>query len=617
MAIDFTRYRAPGVYTESLGGPQLAVSSSYPTAVAIFGTSVGYRTFRESIKIDADSANATGTIVPTLSKTLAKAGIQAITTAPKVIATVNVSLASPGATIQSVALVANDLVYLSAQTDETQNGLYKWKRAAVSGALVALEPVVDTFKVVNPSTGFVYINGRDYTIVKVSPGDTSQLTVRDDTYAIKRVDRNPQSLARVVATTNINLASPGATIATVALNFNDLVYLSAQTDAGQNGLYQWKAAATSGTDLAMVPYVDPFGIQPGDVVQVSYRYTNAKQFEVWSLYDYDDVRDLYGEPFSPDGTIQSEISLAAKIAFLNGASVVLTCAVDPDANANIEESYQDALNLFRDEDQIAIIVPANGDQYLHELVRQHVSSQSENKYERRAVLGIDGSSGSVDTGTRTGYAELVRDERIAMVSPSRFTHYAPELGREVVLGGQYMAAAVAGRSVSQIAAMPLTRKAIYGFSGVDENPPQREGEKDLETQNGLLVIEKTRRNQIQVRHGVTTNPTDLLTREWSIIGQRDVMVYRIRDFLDADGLIGMPIYDTTLIQVKASAEAALVSLVRDQIIVGYQNLKVRQIGTLPDVIEVRYEWKPAYPLNYIVVRYSVAVMTGDVTIAGA
>jgi hypothetical protein len=129
-----------------------------------------------------------------------------------------------------------------------------------------------------------------------------------------------------------------------------------------------------------------------------------------------------------------------------------------------------------------------------------------------------------------------------------------------------------------------------------------------------MVVERSRRNLVLVRHGVTTNPTDLLTREWSIIGQQDVMVYRIRDYLEADGLIGMPIYDTTLIQVKASAEAALQSLVANQIIVRYQNLKVRQIAKQPDVIEVRYEWLPAYPLNYIVVRYSVAVLTGDVTI---
>jgi hypothetical protein len=200
-----------------------------------------------------------------------------------------------------------------------------------------------------------------------------------------------------------------------------------------------------------------------------------------------------------------------------------------------------------------------------------------------------------------------------MVSPSRFEYYSPELGKPKVLGGQYMAAAVAGKSVSQIAAMPLTRKVIQGFTGPEVDDVTREGEKSTESSVGLMVVEKTRRGQVQVRHGVTTDPTDLLTAEWSIIGQQDVMVYRIRDYLEADGLIGMPIYDTTLVQVKASAEAALVALQRDGVIVGFQNLKVRQLATHPDVVEVRYEWKPAYPLNYILVRYSVWVMNGDIT----
>ena len=322
---------------------------------------------------------------------------------------------------------------------------------------------------------------------------------------------------------------------------------------------------------------------------------------------------MYGEPFDSSGNIRSELSLAAKFAFLNGASTVLTCAVDPEDPDNpTMGDYENALSKFRDEEQIAIIVPATGSSEIQQLVQDHVASQSNNKYERRAIIGVDGSSSTISTATRIDYAQSLSDQRIALVSPSRFHYFAPELNKKITLGGQYMAAAVAGKSVSQIPAMPLTRKVISGFAGVAEN--MREGEKNLESQNGLMVIEKTRRNQIQVRHGVTTNSTDLLTREWSIIGQQDVMVYRIRDYLDADGLIGMPIYDTTLIQVKASAEAALVSLVRDGVIVGYQNLKVRQLSTLPDVIEVRYEWKPAYPLNYIVVRYSVAVMTGDVVV---
>ena len=54
MAIDFTTYQPPGIYTENLGGPQLSVRSTVPTAVAIFGRAAGYETYRESLKVRPD-----------------------------------------------------------------------------------------------------------------------------------------------------------------------------------------------------------------------------------------------------------------------------------------------------------------------------------------------------------------------------------------------------------------------------------------------------------------------------------------------------------------------------------------------------------------------------------
>ena len=565
MAIDFTRYQPPGVYTESVGGPQLAVRSTVPTAVAIYGQGVGYRTYRESVTIPSDVSSG-GSLVAGSTKQLAKKGIKIVEYSIDAYGTTNINIAAPTNSIGGVTLTSGKYVQLYGQTNPAQNGLYRWNAATSTTNQAAMTYIPDTFKVVNPTTGDVYVRGKDYTIVRVTVGDNTTTTAvgqRDDVYVLKRV--------RATGTT----------------------------------------------------------LDEGDVVQVSYRYTDPQYYQVWSLYDYDDVRDIYGEPFDASGNIQSEITLAAKFAFLNGASTVLTCAVDresvyPVGSSNagnaktIADQYQDALDKLSDEDQIAVVVPATGNADLcHDQVKVHVNLQSANRYERRAVIGIDGSSTRVPSSTRVDLAQTLSDRRVALVSPSQFLYYAPELSKQITLGGQFVAAAVAGRSVSQIAAMPLTRKTITGFIGPATEDNSREGEKNYETQNGLMVVERTRRNQVQVRHGVTTDPTDMLTREWSIIGQQDVMVYRVRDYLDADGLIGMPIYDTTLIQVKASAESALVSLVRDQIIVGYQNLKVRQISTLPDVIEVRYEWKPAYPLNYIVVRYSVAVMTGDVTVSEA
>lgn len=476
MAIDFTRYNPPGVYTEAIAGPQIGVRSSVPTAVAIFGQTVGYRTYRESLKVNPDADADT----PAMNRTLTQQGIR-----------------------------------------------------------------VDTVKVVDPNSGQVYVVGTDYVITRVSVGPDSETATRDDLYTLQRV-------------------------------------------------------------------IDGGHIDPGDTVQLSYQYTDPNYFEVITFFDYDDIVDMYGTPFDAAGNIQSELTLAAKFAMTNGASTILGCAIDPtDPDTVTIGDYSNALDKFRDEEQIAIIVPATGATAIQALVQQHVTQQSGNKYERRAVIGMEGSVTPVPSSQRQINAETLSEQRVALVSPSSFYYFAPELNTQITLGGQYMAAAVAGKSVSDIAAMPLTRKTILGFVGPAET--QREGGKSLESSNGLMVIEKTRRQQIQVRHGVTTDTTDLHTQEWSIIGQADVMVYRIRDYLDADGLIGMPIYDTTIVQVKASAEAALTSLVADSIIRGYQNLKARQISDKPDVIEVRYEWRPAYPLNFIVVRYSIAVETGDVT----
>lgn len=572
MAIDFTRYQPPGIYTEALPGPQLGVQSSVPTAVALFGLSVGYQTYRESLQINPDSTGQTTQVVTITNANsgtfkLGVGGVltnpipynapnSAVQTAINALSTVTTSVTVSGnaggpysvvfqggaatMTYDSTGLVAtsgNPSIAINSTTNAVP---------AVNRTLAKQGIDTSSVKVVNPISGEVYALGTDYTVTRLSAGADAVAGTSDDYYTIQRV-------------------------------------------------------------------INGGHIDPGDTVQLAYNFTDPLYYEVYAYYDYDDVRDRYGQPFDAHGNIQSELTLAAYFAFINGASTVLTCAVQPADPAHVTmEDYANALDKFSDEEQVAIIVPCTGSQAIQALVQQHVTAQSGNRYERRAIMGFDGAAAPVLTTTRMAAANALSDQRLALISPSQWSYYAPELNKAITVGGQYVAAAVAGKCVAQPVAYPLTRKIILGFQGPAE--AQRDGEKNLESQNGLMVVELTRRNQVQVRHGVSTNPADLLVREWSIIGQQDTMVYRIRDYLNDDGLIGMPIYASTLVQVKASADAALTSLTSDGVIVGYQNLKVRQLGIEPDVIEVRYEWKPAYPLNYIVVRYSVATMTGDVTL---
>jgi hypothetical protein len=476
VAIDFTRYQPPGVYTEPIPGPQLGVRSSVPTAVAIFGMTIGYRQNRESLKINPDVDEDT----PATNKVLSHPGI-----------------------------------------------------------------ITSSVQVLDPNSGQIYAENTDYTIFRVTAGTDATIQTQDDLYTINRV-------------------------------------------------------------------IDGGHIEPGDVIQIWYNYTDPEYFQVYNFYDYDDLEEAYGPAFNKQtGQIQSEVTLAARFAFMNGASTVIGCAVQPEDPESITMAdYSDALDKFRDEDQIAILVPATGSQPIFQLVQAHVRAQSNNRYERVALLGFDGVQQRVPTSQRVIAAQSLNDNRLSLVSPDTFKYYAPELNREILLGGQFMAASLAGWAVAHNAAWPLTRKSMLGWR--DIGTMQRDGEKNTESSNGLMVVEKTKRQLIQARHGVTTDASDLIAREWSITRQADVLVYRIRDYLDADELIGQPIYPTTIINVKASAESALQSLIRDNIIVAYQALKVRQIDDQPDVIEVRFQWKPAFPLNYIVVRYAITTTTGEI-----
>ncbi|WP_205634543.1 hypothetical protein [Mycolicibacter kumamotonensis] len=466
-AVDFSNYLPPGIYTLIDSGPQIAVNSSLPNAVGLYGESVGFQTQVETVLINPDTDDTT----PSLTRTLSHQGID-----------------------------------------------------------------TDLLTVTNINSGQSYTVNTDYTIALVSGTQGTD----DASYALKRV---------------------------------------------------------IGGHIA-----------PGDAVQVTYQYTDTTYYNAYTFYEYDDVESAYGKPFDDNGDIQSPLSLAARFAFLNGAYKIVCVAINPDD----DDEWGSALAKLAYQPSVAVVVPCSGDQNLHAAVQQHVDSQSSQRYERRGIVAVDGTTVPVSSAQRVIYAQEITDERVAMVSPDTFKYYAPELSKVISLGGQYMAASLAGMTVAMSFAQPLTRKRLSGWRDVGELQP--DGQKTNETANGLLVIEKNPQQLIQVRHGVTTDFTNLNTREWSVIGQQDALAYRMRDYLDAANLIGQPIYSYTLINVKATAEAALQSLLRDSLLVGYNGLKVRQLLTNPDVIEVSFGWRPAYPLNYLVVRFAISLSTGDISV---
>jgi hypothetical protein len=314
-----------------------------------------------------------------------------------------------------------------------------------------------------------------------------------------------------------------------------------------------------------------------------------------------------------NGNIISELTMGAYFAFQNGASQIITCAVQPTQDPPILADYEAALNKFQVIDAIAVVVPCTGNQSLFAPVQSHVDTESINSHERRAILGMDGSVTSVSSATRITNAQSINDTRVAMVSPATVTYYNPNLNTTQVLGGQFLACAIAGINARQTAATPLTRKTIASFVNIAES--ESEPQKDQEAQAGLMVCENTNQGTMRIRHGVTTAPSTLITREWTITGQSDAMVYQLRSFLDGDGLIGGVINALTMPNIQASASAALADLVQNGVILGYSGLAVNQLVNSPDVVEITFAWQPSIPLNYILVSYSIDTTTGNISLA--
>lgn len=354
-------------------------------------------------------------------------------------------------------------------------------------------------------------------------------------------------------------------------------------------------------------------IPPNKIVQCSYHYTNANYFNAKQFFTYNDVTDTYGPALDANGNIVSELSFGAGLAFLNGARR-LVCAPCTNPGNVFSGDYQHALDQLKSDVTISVVVCCNGDQLLHDMVKIHVDLMSAEKAERRAILGLDGSVTPVPSSTRIAAAINMFDQRVAMVSPATVYYYNPINNKVQTIGGHWMACALAGLAVLQNPALPLTRKTINGFVGVAET--YSETQKDIETQGGLMVVEHSNQGNMRVRHGVTTNFTSLFTREWTILGQQDAMVQLLRNFLDNDGLIGQVIDDLTLVNVRASTINGLQELTNSEVILGYRRVAVRQLTTNPDVVEVSFEWRPAIPLNYILLRFAVDISTGSIDTTG-
>jgi len=361
-------------------------------------------------------------------------------------------------------------------------------------------------------------------------------------------------------------------------------------------------------DTAIVETFDRGGQEPavGDSYFITYNYAKtAADFETMLFTSQRAVERNYG-----DTTPDNQVSLAAFLAFLNGAVVLGIKQVPkiPGSNQASTQSYSDALNDLRGSlpggAVLDTITPMRGDDIdLFLQLSNHCDIQSSIRFraERTGIIGVASGTQPTEVG---GIAQQIENTRIRLVYPDIVTLTIQDaLGnfKQFLVDGTYLAAAMAGNRASPNidVATPWTRARIVGF---DELARKLDAvEQNQVAVQGVTVMEQ-RGTVIRVRQGLTTDPTNILTKLPTVITIADEVQRAARR--DLDRFIGIKFLPGVLSEIEGQLATTMKALKNAEIIAAFTGIQARTTND-PTVVEVEAFYQPIFPLLYIVITFNL------------
>lgn len=416
---------------------------------------------------------------------------------------------------------------------------------------------------------------------------------------------------------------------------------------------------TVNTSNGTITPVTSGGIPSGTAITVTYSYIPANYYQPIRFYDIGSVETRFGTSLNVAGNaINSPISFAARQVLNNGAGSVICqplfinngspAVPTQPTNAQMASTtaWANTLLQIRNIENLDIIVPvigqndmttvsqssANGPQdsaliAIWQQIQSHLTFMNQNEQYIFAFFGEDSTGG---TTTNAGQMATIRthaanlqawgggtiSQQMALINTASFGYAISTSGTgQTILpvGGQYVAAAIAGAVAGRPVSSSLTRKSINGVSSVLDN--RLLSDKNTDASLALMVVEQAG-GIVRVRHSITLDNTSGAARaEVSVVRAKFVMIASIKNTLE-NNIIGNIIADGNSPYIVRSAIVGVLALLQQAgDLVSYTTPNVAISSIDPTTITATFSYRPSFPVNYITVSFSLDLSAQTVTAA--
>ena len=331
--------------------------------------------------------------------------------------------------------------------------------------------------------------------------------------------------------------------------------------------------------------------QGSRVIGIAAKAAKGTVGEVVTVTGYESGRAVFGE--DGEGTGMTGL---LRLLYENGASEVKAVRV---AESGTVSDYTAAFRALAESGGVRIVVTDSAATEVHQALRSHVETASENRRERIAIVG---GSGETVSALLT-HAAALNSERMVLAGPDVLDEGGSR--RSAVLG----AAALAGRlAAERDPALPVNGVSLRGLGGAAVN--LTESEIDSLVRGGVTPLESLGGVLSPIR-GITTRTktgevSDAAWRELSTILIVDDVIPALRESLRAKFLRSK----NTARNRGAIRSQVIVELERKraaEIIEGYGEVAVRASGDDPTVCEVEFPFAVAHGLNQIYLTAHITV----------